>query len=123
LHRYLARQTTGATADIQKRIHAIQGDSTNVQDIIARINMVIGQINQASVSIAGAVEEQTATTQQMSALINGAVTKVSVINHTIEKMAANVDSTAACAHQTEAAAADLANSARKLDLIVDTFRY
>jgi methyl-accepting chemotaxis protein len=119
----LARQTAGATADIQARIGAIKGDSTSVQDAIGRINKVIDQINQASMSIAGAVEEQTATTQQMSQLINGAVSKTNQINQTVEAMTGAVDSTASCAKQTEDAAKDLATSAGELTSVVGSFKY
>jgi methyl-accepting chemotaxis protein len=119
----LAKQTAGATADIQARIGAIQSDSTSVQDAIGRINKVIDQINQASVSIAGAVEEQTATTQQMSQLINGAVSKTNQINQTVEAMTGAVDSTASCAKQTEEAARDLAQSAGELTGVVGSFKY
>ena len=119
----LAKQTAGATADIQVRISAIKADSTSVQDAIGRINTVIDQINQSTVSIAGAVEEQTATTQQMSQLINSAVTKTKEINHTVETMTGAVDSTASCAKQTEDAAKDLANSAGELTSVVGSFKY
>lgn len=119
----LAKQTAGATADIQMRISAIKGDGTSVQDAICRINKVIDQINQASVSIAGAVEEQTATTQQMSQLINGAVTKTNQINQTVEAMTGAVDSTASCAKQTEEAAKDLASFAGELTSVVGSFKY
>lgn len=119
----LAKQTASSAADIQTRIGAIQGDSTSVQEAIARINKVIDQINQASVSIAGAVEEQTATTQQMSQLINGAVNKTNQINQTVEAMTGAVDSTASCAKQTEQAARDLASSAGELTSVVGSFKY
>jgi methyl-accepting chemotaxis protein len=119
----LAKQTAVSTADIQARIGAIQGDSSSVQEAIARINKVIDQINQASVSIAGAVEEQTATTQQMSQLINGAVSKTNQINQTVESMTGAVDSTASCAKQTEEAAKELAHSAGELTSVVGSFRY
>jgi methyl-accepting chemotaxis protein len=119
----LAKQTAGATADIQSRIGAIKADSTSVQDAIGRINTVIDQINQATVSIAGAVEEQTATTQQMSQLINGAVGKTNEINQTVEAMTGAVDSTASCAQQTEDAAKDLASSAGELTSVVGSFKY
>jgi methyl-accepting chemotaxis protein len=119
----LAKQTAGATADIQARIGAIQNDSTSVQDAIARINKVIDQINQASVSIAGAVEQQTATTQQMSQLISSAVGKTNQINQTVEAMTGAVDSTASCAKRTETAAGDLATYAGELTSVVGSFKY
>ena len=119
----LAKQTAGATADIQSRIGAIQSDSTSAQSVIGRISKVINQINQSTVSIAGAVEQQTATTQQMSQLINGAVTKTNEINQTVEMMTGAVDSTASCAKQTEEAAGDLATSAGELTSVVGSFKY
>jgi methyl-accepting chemotaxis protein len=119
----LARQTAGATTDIQGRIAAILADSTSASGAIQRINQVIHEINQTSVSIAGAVEEQTATTQHMGQLIAGVATKTAGVTHAVAAVTASVDSTAGCAVQTETAARSLASAASDLTGLVGAFRY
>ncbi len=62
----LAQETAKATEDIARRVEAIQGDTTGAVSAIERISAVIGQINDFQLTIASAVEEQTATTNEMS---------------------------------------------------------
>ncbi len=62
----LAKETATATEDIGRRIEAIQNDATNAVEAIGKIRTVIDQINDISNTIAGAVEEQTATTNEIA---------------------------------------------------------
>jgi methyl-accepting chemotaxis protein len=62
----LAKQTAKATEDISQKIEAIQNDTKSAVDAIGMISGVIGQINDISNTIATAVEEQNATTNEMS---------------------------------------------------------
>jgi methyl-accepting chemotaxis protein len=62
----LAQETARATEDIARRVEAIQGDSAGAVSAIGRISEVIGKINDFQLTIASAVEEQTATTNEMS---------------------------------------------------------
>ena len=62
----LAKETAKETEDISKKIAAIQGDTKGAVDTIGRVEAVIGRINDLSSSIAGAVEEQTATTNEIA---------------------------------------------------------
>ncbi len=62
----LARETARATEDIARRVEAIQADTGGAVAAIGRIGEVIGQINDYQLTIASAVEEQTATTNEMS---------------------------------------------------------
>jgi len=68
----LAQNTTRATEDIGTRIAAIQNDTGTAIEAIGRIADVITEINQYQASIAGAVEEQTATTNELSRLFDDA---------------------------------------------------
>lgn len=67
----LARETAKATEDIARRVEAIQGDTDGAVAAIGQITSVIGAINDYQTTIAAAVEEQTATTNE----INRGVTK------------------------------------------------
>ncbi|MFD2091257.1 methyl-accepting chemotaxis protein, partial [Blastococcus deserti] len=62
----LAQETAKATEDIARRVEAIQQDTGGAVAAIGRISEVIGQINDFQLTIASAVEEQTATTNEMS---------------------------------------------------------
>ncbi|CAB4913573.1 unannotated protein [freshwater metagenome] len=62
----LAQATALATEEIIRRVTAIQTDTGGAVDAIGRIGTVIAQINDYQLTIASAVEEQTATTQEMS---------------------------------------------------------
>ena len=62
----LAKQTAKATEDISRKIEAIQGDTKGAVEAIEQIGTIINQINDIQNTIAGAVEEQTATTGEIS---------------------------------------------------------
>ncbi|WP_163276631.1 methyl-accepting chemotaxis protein, partial [Cellulomonas iranensis] len=60
----LAQQTSRATDEISRRIEAIQSDSRGAADAIREIAQIVGSINDYQMTIASAVEEQTATTNE-----------------------------------------------------------
>ncbi len=62
----LAQETARATGGISERVDGIQAAVTKAADEIAHIASIIGQINDYQATIAGAVEEQTATTAAMA---------------------------------------------------------
>ncbi|MEU4236293.1 methyl-accepting chemotaxis protein [Actinoplanes sp. NPDC026619] len=118
----LAQNTTRATEDIGKRIAAIQGDTGTAIDAIGRIADVIDEINQYQGSIAGAVEEQTATTNELSRLFDDAAHGANAINQSIERVAATAAQTAGGAASTRQAAAELTTLAADLNGVVSRFR-
>src|SRR5262249_9574561 len=61
----LAKETAKATEDIGQKIEAIQGDTKGAVAAIREISQIINQINDIQNTIASAVEEQTATTNEM----------------------------------------------------------
>ena len=68
----LAKQTAKATEDIGRKIDAIQSDTKGAVEAIAQIGAIISQINDIQSSIASAVEEQTATTAEISRSVSEA---------------------------------------------------
>jgi methyl-accepting chemotaxis protein len=62
----LAKETASATEEIASRIGAIQTDTQQAVDAIAQISAVMTQINDFQNTIASAVEEQTATTNEIA---------------------------------------------------------
>jgi len=92
----LAQETARATEDIARRVEAIQGDTSGAVDAIGRISDIIGSINDHQLTIASAVEEQTATTNEMSRSVAEAAGGAGEIATNIGGV-----STAACAtHQS-----------------------
>ena len=61
----LAKETAKATEDISQKIEAIQGDTQGAVEAIDQIGTIINQINDIQNTIASAVEEQTATTNEI----------------------------------------------------------
>ncbi|MCC2309712.1 methyl-accepting chemotaxis protein [Cellulomonas chengniuliangii] len=62
----LAQETARATGDISSRVEAIQAAVTRAAGEIGQISSIIGRIDDYQGSLAGAVEEQTATTAEMA---------------------------------------------------------
>src|SRR5215203_2077631 len=62
----LAQETARATEDISSRVQAIQSDTAGAVDSIAGIAATIARINDFQMTIASAVEEQSATTGEMN---------------------------------------------------------
>jgi methyl-accepting chemotaxis protein len=62
----LAKETAKATEDISRKIEAIQADTRGAVTAIGQISATIDKINDIQNTIASAVEEQTATTNEMS---------------------------------------------------------
>lgn len=62
----LAQETAKATEDISRRVDAIQADTASAVEEIAKISEIISRINGYQSTIAAAVEEQSATTTEMS---------------------------------------------------------
>ena len=61
----LAKATARATEEISKKIEAVQGETEGAVTAIRRITQLITQIDDVSKTIASAVEEQTATTNEI----------------------------------------------------------
>ncbi|MBD7952575.1 MULTISPECIES: methyl-accepting chemotaxis protein, partial [Oerskovia] len=75
----LAQETAKATEDIARRVEAIQDDTSSAVGAIGEIADIIGRINDYQLTIASAVEEQTATTTEMSRGVQESATGASEI--------------------------------------------
>jgi methyl-accepting chemotaxis protein len=117
----LAQETAKATEDISRRIEAIQGDTSGAVEAIAQISAVIGQINDYQATIASAVEEQTATTNEMSRSVAEAATGSSEIAANISGVASAAGTTQAGVTDNQRAALELAELSRELNELVGQF--
>jgi len=117
----LAKETAKATEDISEKIEAIQVDTKDAVEAIGQITAVINQINDISSTIASAVEEQTATTNEISRNIAEASKGTSEIAHNITSVAQAARSTNEGADNSQRAAEELARMAAELQQIVSEF--
>jgi methyl-accepting chemotaxis protein len=119
----LAQETAKATEDIARRVEAIQGDTAGAVAAIGRISTVIGQINDYQLTIASAVEEQTATTSEMSRSVAEAAGGSGEIAANITGVATAADSTTQALSQTRTAVDELSRMAADLRTGVARFTY
>ena len=75
----LANQTAKATEDISHQITQIQRATTETVDAVSRIGGKVGEIDQVSAAIAAAMEEQSATTQEISRSVGQAATAAQTV--------------------------------------------
>jgi X-X-X-Leu-X-X-Gly heptad repeat protein len=118
----LAQETGRATEDIATRVNAIQADARAAVDAIDRIGTIIGRINGFQATIASAVEEQSATTAEMTRGISQVATGSHEIAAGITQVADGAQQTTDGAVSTARAAEELAHTAERLRSIVDRFR-
>jgi methyl-accepting chemotaxis protein len=118
----LAQETARATEDIGARVTAIQQDTGGAVDVIGRISEVIAKINDYQTTIASAVEQQTATTAEMSRSIS----EVASGGNRIVNNIADVSNASATAVQgvnrTRQAGAEVARTAEGLRGLVGAFK-
>jgi len=118
----LARQTADATGEIRAKIDAIQGDAKQAVQAIAEIADLIDRVNEASTVIAGAVEEQSATSAEVSASIMAMTDGTSNISSNIVAVADAARSTKSGAQESADSAQELAQLATRLQTMLSRFK-
>jgi len=118
----LAKQTAKATEEISRKIEAIQGDAKGAVEAIANISNIINQINDIQNTIASAVEEQTATTGEISRNVNEAAKGSSEIARNILAVASAARGTTEGAANTKTSADELTRMAVDLQNLVTQFK-
>jgi methyl-accepting chemotaxis protein len=110
----LAQETARATEDIARRVETIQADTGGAVDAIGQIAEIITSINDYQVTIASAVEEQTATTNEMSRNVAEASTGSGQIADNISGVSEAASGTTQALAQTQAAVDEVARMAADL---------
>ncbi len=119
----LAKQTARATEDISRKIEAIQGDTKGAVQAIEQIGKIINQINDIQGTIASAVEEQTATTGEITRNVSEAAKGSGEIAQNISGVAQAARSTTEGASDTKRSADELSEMALNLQQLVSQFKY
>ncbi|WP_380169368.1 methyl-accepting chemotaxis protein [Jannaschia sp. R86511] len=118
----LAQETAKATEDITRRIEAIQGDTVGAADALGTGTGIISDINSYQTTIASAVEEQTATTGEMSRAINDAAASGRAIAGLVAEAARGSAETRDGVDHVQAAADEIVATAQELQQSVAGFR-
>ena len=117
----LAKETAKATEDISQKIDTIQSDTRAAVVAIGQIGQIITQINEFQNTIASAVEEQTATTNEISRNVSDAARGSGEIAQNITGVARAAQGTSAGAGDTDRAATELSRMAAEMQRLVSQF--
>jgi methyl-accepting chemotaxis protein len=119
----LASETAKATEDIARRVEAIQADTTGAVGAIGEISAIIASINDYQLTIASAVEEQTATTTEMSRSVAEAATGSGEIANNITGVASAAATSSQTLGQMGDSIGELARTSEDLRARVSRFTY
>ncbi|HYO86408.1 MAG TPA: methyl-accepting chemotaxis protein [Dermatophilaceae bacterium] len=119
----LAQETGKATEDISHRVEAIQVDTAAAVSAISQIAQIIAQINDTQSTIASAVEEQTATTNEMGRSVSETASGARDIADKVKVSAAGYVHNLDAARTTSAASHSIVERSQALAGLVGQFRY
>lgn len=119
----LAKATAHATEDISRKLELIQGNTREAIATIGQISTVISQINDISSTIASAVEEQAATTNEITRNVSETVLGSSQVTENITAVAMAAKSTSNGAANARKAAGELSRMSAELQTLVERFKY
>jgi methyl-accepting chemotaxis protein len=117
----LAQETARATEDIAARVETIQRDTAGAVAAISEISDVIASINGYQTTIAAAVEEQTATTNEMNRSVDQAAEGAQAIATTIEALVSGASNTRAQVEQSREHSRELARMGSELQSALSNF--
>jgi methyl-accepting chemotaxis protein len=118
----LAKETAKATEDISRKIELVQADTKGAVQAIGEISAVINQINEISTTIASAVEQQTATTNEMGRNVGDAAKGAGEIASNISGVAEAARNTSSGANETQTAAGELEQMAAEIQKLLHQFK-
>jgi methyl-accepting chemotaxis protein len=117
----LATQTARATEEIATQVRAIQDSTASSAEAIDSISKTINRVNEISTTIASAVEEQGAATQEISRNVQEAATGTSEVTTNVIGVTQASQQTSAASTQVLSAANELSRYGESLRTEVETF--
>lgn len=122
--RELSIETSSATSGIHTRVTAIRAGTHETAGSLGRIAEVVNRIMELQTSIAGAVTQQSATTNELASAVDRTAGSTDEINRSVARVRAAAQTTARGAGSTRQAAVELEETAEALsrDLGAFTFR-
>lgn len=119
----LAQETARATGNISQQVATIQSDTEAAMAAIHQIGEVIASINDYQTTIAGAVEEQAATTTEMGRSAGEAAHSTATITDNIASVAEATEQTRTHSEEAGQVAVALNSSGTDLTNLVEAFKY
>jgi methyl-accepting chemotaxis protein len=116
----LAKETARATEEIAQKIAGIQSDTQSTVKAIGEIGDIINKVNDISNTIASAVEERTATTNEMGRNVSEASRGGHEIAVNIGSVARSAAETTKGAQSVKRAAEELVKMASRLRRVTET---
>jgi methyl-accepting chemotaxis protein len=117
----LANQTAKATEEIAGQIDAVRSEINGTVAAIEGIVATIGRINDISASIAAAVEEQDAATQEIARNVEQAAQGTQQVSGNIAGVTSAADETGSAANQVLKVAQVVADATGSIGRLVGTF--
>ncbi len=117
----LANQTARATEEISAHIAAMQTVTRDTIAAIQSIGSTIGQINEIATTIASAVEQQDAATQEIARNVQQAAAGTTQVSGNVAGVTQTVSATGSAAGEMFGAAGELAKQAETLSAHVAAF--
>ena len=118
----LAKQTAKATEEIKQKITVIRENTSGAVEAIGGIKGVIDKISHISTVIATAVEEQSATTGEMTRNVSEAARGATTISSNIQGVAEAAQNTSTNVGEAQTATEHLAKMANQLRDLVGRFK-
>ncbi|MDQ1522028.1 MAG: methyl-accepting chemotaxis protein [Actinomycetota bacterium] len=119
----LSAETAKATEDIVKRVEDIQSATQKTVTSIGAISDIVQRISELQVSVASAVEEQSATANEITRTVQEASHGSAQISADLGQVSGSIDNVVANAATTQHAASDLARMASELEALAGQFSY
>jgi methyl-accepting chemotaxis protein len=117
----LAQEAARASDDIARRVEAIQADTGAAVGSITRIAEVVHAMNDHQLTIASAVEEQTATTRELTRSVAAAADGAGSVSTTLTTVSADARDSAEDVERARTAAVELDGLSRELTRLVGVF--
>jgi methyl-accepting chemotaxis protein len=118
----LAKETARATEDIGKKIEAIQQETQKAVNAIREIGTIINRISEIQGNIASAVEEQSATTNEISRNAVVAAASTGQITNSARQMVSQSEAASRAVSATQAAGMELRGMAIELERLAGTVK-
>jgi methyl-accepting chemotaxis protein len=112
--KHLANQTARATEEIQVQVAAIQGETDHAVTAIGAISGTIATVNQYTINIASAVEEQGAATQEIARNVQQAAAGTAEVSESVSRVLEAERAAASAADMLSHLADDLAGASDRL---------
>jgi len=117
----LAQESSRASEEIHQRVKSIQADTSAAVGSISQIVGVIREMNDHQTTIASAVEEQTAVTNELSRNVASVADGAGSVTDTMNDVTTDADRTAADVESARAAARELDQLSGELNRLIDVF--